>query len=111
MTDLITYAVSSMNPETVTTINYDCDEEKRAAYLAAWESTQTGHMPSSSRCNVWRRFIKEHGGIDDVKFVHELGFIPAERQLVGRDEYRSTIHPYARTFPSLTVSNVLKYMP
>ena len=52
MTDLITYARSSMSTETVTTINYECDEEKRAAYLAAWESTQTGHMPSSSRCNV-----------------------------------------------------------
>ena len=110
MTDLITYANSSLEP-TDAHIDYSSDAGKLEAYHAAWHETTTVSTKSSQRCNVWRRFIKEHGRIDDVAFVHELGSIPAERQLVGRDEYRSTIHPSARTFPTLTVSNVLKYMP
>ena len=110
MTDLITYANSSLEPAEAH-IDYSCSKDRLETYHAAWESTQTGHMPSSSRCNVWRRFIKEHGGLSDGYFHSKVAHIPDERRLVGKDEERSELHPAARTFPTLTVSNVLKYMP
>ena len=110
MTDLITYANSSLEPRD-THIDYSCYAHKIEAYHAAWHETRTVSTRSSQRCNVWRRFIKEHGEIDDLELASKVCSIPDERRLVGKDEERSELHPHARTFPSLTVSNVLKYMP
>ena len=110
MTDLITYANTSMDKRS-THIDYSSDADKLEAYHAAWHETQTVSTKSSQRCNVWRRFIKEHGEIDDLELASKVCTIPDERRLVGRDEQRDDLHPSARTFPSLTVSNVLKYMP
>ena len=109
MTDLITYAESSMKFDGKEIFLPDLHEQKAAAYLAALSETE--HLTSSKRCNVWRRFIKEHGGTNDLELAARMCSIPDEHRLVGKDEERSELHPHARTFPSLTVSNVLKYMP
>ena len=108
MTDLITYANTSLEPAEVH-IDYSCSKDRLEAYLAALFETE--HLTSSKRCNVWRRFIKEHGGTNDLELAARMCSIPDEHRLVGKDEERSELHPHARTFPSLTVSNVLKYMP
>ena len=109
MTDLISYAMNSMTRTGTSEGVPQHNPAKAAAYLAACDEAKD--LTSSQRCNVWRRFIKEHGGIDDLELASKVCSIPDERRLVGKDEERSELHPHARTFPSLTVSNVLKYMP
>ena len=110
MTDLITYAESSMPTGATTDPDYTRYDDKIEAYQIALG--QTEHLTSSKRCNVWRRFIKQHGAFDDLELGMKMrGSISAEHWLVGVDAEVSKIHPKARTFPSLTVSNVLKYMP
>ena len=110
MTDLITYAVASLKLAEAHT-DYSSDADKLEAYHAAWHETRTVSTKSSQRCNVWRRFIKEHSGLSDGYFYSKVCSIPDERRLVGKIEERSELHPHARTFLSMTVSNVLKYMP
>lgn len=110
MTDLITYAESSMKLDGKEVFLPDLHEQKAAAYLAALSETE--HLTSSKRCNVWRRFIKEHGVVDDDRLRYFVNsYMRHEHALVGLDENASVLHPQARTFPTLTVSNVLKYMP
>ena len=109
MTDLITYATSAL-PSDETDPDYTRSHDKIEAYQNALSETE--HLTSSQRCNVWRRFIKAHGAFDDVDLsLRTSRIILPEHQLVGDDAVASKLHPKARTFPSLTVSNVLKYMP
>ena len=111
MTDLISYAQNSMNLTGGTGYeapNYD--EPIAAAYLAACD--EADGLSSSQRCNVWRRFIKQHSPIDDDHLNRLIDRnITTSKLLVGLDSQRDDLPPSARTFPTLTVSNVLKYMP
>ena len=110
MTDLISYAMNSMNPTGTGYSEPVYDEPKAAAYLAACD--EADGLSSSQRCNVWRRFIKQHSPIGDDRLKQLIDrHIPTSKALVGLDSQRNDLPPQARTFPTLTVSNVLKYMP
>ena len=110
MTDLISYAQNSMNPTGDPVSVPDYDEPKAADYIAACDEAEG--LSSSQRCNVWRRFIKQHSSIDDDRLNQLIkNTITTSKALVGLDSQRGDLSPQARTFPTLTVSNVLKYMP
>jgi len=110
MTDLISYAQNSMTRTGTDGSVPGYEEAKAAAYLAACD--EADGLSSSQRCNVWRRFIKQHSPIDDGRIKQLIRrTINNSRALVGLDSQRDDIPPQARTFPTLTVSNVLKYMP
>ena len=110
MTDLITYARSSMELDGTEVFLPDLLEQNGAAYLSAL--SETDGLTSSQRCNVWRRFIKEHSAVDDDRIRYIVtDYMRKEQALVGLDAEASVLHPKARTFPTMTVSNVLKYMP
>ena len=110
MTDLISYAQNSMTRTGTDGSVPGYEEAKAAAYLAACD--EADGLSSSQRCNVWRRFIKQHSPIDDGRIKQLIRrTINNSRALVGLDSQRDDLPPQARTFPTLTVSNVLKYMP
>ena len=110
MTDLISYAQNSMNPSGDSGSVPIHNETKAAAYLAACGEAKG--LSSSQRCNVWRRFIKQHSPINDDRLKQLIeSTISTHKALVGLDSQRDDLPPQARTFPTLTVSNVLKYMP